>query len=141
MNAPIIDLNDYSFSYYDYENKNRADDFLKIAKQLTPYNHLIFATPIYWYSMSAIMKTFFDRLTDLITIEKEMGRSLKGKTISSIACSSDQEEYEGFEMPFVNTAEYLEMHFGKHLHTWIEADQIPKTVKTSLLNFVAQYNE
>ena len=28
------------------------------------YDTLIFATPVYWYSMSGIMKVFFDRKND-----------------------------------------------------------------------------
>ncbi len=43
------------------------------------YDVLIFATPVYWYSMSGIMKVFFDRITDLLTIKKDIGRKLKGK--------------------------------------------------------------
>lgn len=60
-----IDLNDYNFSYYDYEHLNRDDDFLKLIRTLIQqYNTFIFATPVYWYSMSGIMKVF---LTDLPT--------------------------------------------------------------------------
>lgn len=59
-NWDLINLSDYNFSYYDYENKNRNDDYLVLIKQiLEKYDTLIFATPIYWYSMSGIMKVFF----------------------------------------------------------------------------------
>ncbi|MCP4458779.1 MAG: NAD(P)H-dependent oxidoreductase [Cytophagales bacterium] len=37
------------------------------------------ATPVYWYSMSGIMKVFLDRIYDVLTIEKELGRKLHGK--------------------------------------------------------------
>lgn len=59
---------------------SRNADYLNLMKQiLDKYETLILATPVYWYSMSGIMKVFFDRLTDLLTIEKEFGRKLRGK--------------------------------------------------------------
>lgn len=62
---------------------SRNDDYLNLMKQiLDKYETLILATPVYWYSMSGIMKVFFDRLTDLLTIEKELGRKLRGKKIA-----------------------------------------------------------
>lgn len=62
---------------------SRNDDYLNLMKQiLEKYETLILATPVYWYSMSGIMKVFFDRLTDLLTIEKELGRKLRGKKIA-----------------------------------------------------------
>jgi multimeric flavodoxin WrbA len=77
FNVDVFNLNDYVFSYYDYESKNRNDDFLPLMKSIIEkYDTLIFATPIYWYSMSGIMKVFFDRFSDLIRIEKEIGRKL-----------------------------------------------------------------
>ncbi|MCG8573408.1 MAG: NAD(P)H-dependent oxidoreductase [Flavobacteriales bacterium] len=64
-NWDLINLNDYKFSYYDYEHKNKDDDYLKLMKRIIQeYDTLIFATPVYWYSMSGIMKVFFDRITD-----------------------------------------------------------------------------
>ena len=71
----VINLNDYQFTYYDYESRNREDDFLPLIKSiLEKYDTLIFATPVYWYSMSGIMKVFFDRFSDLLRIEKETMR-------------------------------------------------------------------
>ena len=84
----IIDLSDYTFSYYDYEHNNRNDDFLPLMKKIVEnYDTLIFATPVYWYSMSGIMKVFFDRLTDLLEIDKELGRKLDGKRMGVISSS------------------------------------------------------
>jgi multimeric flavodoxin WrbA len=75
----LINLNDYNFSYYDYKHENRNDDYLTLMREIIEkYDILIFATPVYWYSMSGIMKVFFDRLTDLLEIEKNLGRKLRG---------------------------------------------------------------
>ena len=84
----LINLNDYKFSYFDYEHRNRNDDYLNLMKEIVEkYETLIFITPIYWYSMSGIMKVFFDRFTDLLTIEKELGRKLRGKRMAVMTCS------------------------------------------------------
>jgi len=100
-NADFIDLNAYKISYFDYEHRNKSDDFVEIATKMMEYDHLIFATPIYWYAMSAQMKTFFDRMSDLLKIHKPLGRQFRnGKKMYAIACSSDSVEYEGFFMPF-----------------------------------------
>ena len=57
-NATFIDLNTYKVSYFDYEHGNKADDFVKIATQMVQYEQIIFATPVYWYAMSAQLKPF-----------------------------------------------------------------------------------
>lgn len=37
------------------------DDYDKVIKQVLDYDILIFATPLYWYGMSGLMKNFVDR--------------------------------------------------------------------------------
>jgi multimeric flavodoxin WrbA len=117
-NCELINLNDYNFSYYDYESKNRNDDYLTLMKQIVEkYDTLIFATPVYWYSMSGIMKVFFDRLTDLLTIEKEIGRKLRGKKMAVISVSIGENLGDYFWLPFKETATYLGMDFIQNVHT------------------------
>jgi multimeric flavodoxin WrbA len=113
----VIDLNNYEISYYDYESRNRNDDFLPLIKSiLDKYETLIFATPVYWYNMSGIMKVFFDRFSDLIRIEKETGRKLKGKNMFVISNSHDNKIDDTFYLPFKKSADYLGMHFQGSLH-------------------------
>ena len=131
--ADMMNLGAYNFGYYDYEYKNAGDDFLGLAERMLKYDKIIFCTPVYWYSMSAVMKTYFDRFSDLVTVRKEKGRGLAGKTMIAICCSSSAEEYEGFFMPFQKTAEYLDMKYGGDLHTWVEDGRIPKGVEKKLL--------
>ena len=114
----IIDLNDYTFSYYDYEHNNRNDDFLPLMKKIVEnYDTLIFATPVYWYSMSGIMKVFFDRLTDLLEIDKELGRKLAGKRMGVISSSIGNHLGEAFWLPFSETAKYFNMDYIGNIHT------------------------
>jgi len=113
----VIDLNNYKISYYDYESKNSDDDFLPLIKSiLEKYDTLIFATPVYWYNMSGIMKVFFDRFSDLIRIEKETGRKLKGKNMFVISNSHSDEIDDSFYIPFKKSADYLGMEFQGNLH-------------------------
>lgn len=117
-NWDLIDLNDYSFGYFDYEHQNANDDYLKLMRELIEnYDTLIFATPVYWYSMSGIMKVFFDRITDLLTVEKELGRKLRGKNMAAITCSNGNNLGDKFWLPFSETAKYLGMEYLGSIHT------------------------
>lgn len=115
----LIDLTDSNISHFDYEHLNRSDDFIDLLKRITDnYDVLIFATPVYWYSMSGRMKVFFDRLTDLLTIEKEIGRKLRGKNMAVISCSNGVNLEDNFWLPFKKSAEYLGMNYLTDLHTY-----------------------
>ena len=114
----LVNLNDYNISYYDYEHLNRNDDYLDLMRELmAKYDTLVFVTPIYWYSMSGIMKVFFDRITDLLTIEKDLGRMLRGKKMAVISCSNGSNLGEAFWLPFSESAKYLGMEFIGGTHT------------------------
>ena len=122
-NIEVIDLNNYNFSYYDYESKNLSDDFLPLIKSIIKkYDTLIFATPVYWYNMSGIMKVFFDRFSDLIRIEKEEGRKLRGKNMFVISNSHGDEIDSSFYIPFQKSADYLGMNYSGDIH--FNADKI-----------------
>lgn len=118
LNSEIFDLNQYDISHYDYEHLNRDDDFLPLIRNIIEtYDTIVFLTPVYWYAMSGIMKIFFDRISDLLTIEKDLGRKLRGKNMAVLTLSVGNHLGEYFWMPFEETANYLGMKFlgGKHL--------------------------
>ena len=132
----LLDLKPLQISHYDYEHKNRNDDFSKIViPKLLDADRIIVATPVYWYSMSGIMKVFFDRLTDLITISKSQGRKLRGKSIGVISCASEDIIKDGFYMPFEESADYLGLAYLGNVHGWIENDELPKIVQKRLDDF------
>ena len=117
-NWDSIDLNDYNIGYYDYMYQNRNDDYIKLMQKIiNKYDTLVFATPVYWYSMSGIMKVFFDRITDLLEIEKDLGRKLRGKNMAAISCSIGNNLGDIFWLPFSETANYLGMEYLGNLHT------------------------
>jgi multimeric flavodoxin WrbA len=114
----VVDLNDYDIGYYDYLNKNKADDYLPLMKSIVDrYELLVFATPVYWYAMSGIMKVFFDRFTDLLTVDKALGRRLRKKKMAVVTCSNGGNLGDLFWLPFRETANYLGMEYLADLHT------------------------
>ncbi|WP_035842974.1 flavodoxin family protein [Crocinitomix catalasitica] len=114
----LINLNDYKISFYDYHHENKNDDFLPLmVKLIDNYDVFIFVTPVYWYAMSGVLKVFFDRFSDLLTIEKEIGRKLRGKKMGVITCSNGSNLGEQFWLPFKATADYLGMNNIANLHT------------------------
>lgn len=107
-----VDIADYTIKDFDYENKNSNDDFNGIIDQLLKHQTIIFASPVYWYTMSASMKRFIDRLSDLLSFNKEQGRLLRGKNLAVISSYSVHPEgIDGFETIFINTAKYLGMNY------------------------------
>jgi multimeric flavodoxin WrbA len=110
----VIDLRSLRIAPYSYSNAE--DDFLLVAHKMEAADNIVFATPVYWYAMSAPLKIFFDRLTDLLTTYKTIGKSLKGKSTFLIATGSDADLPEGFEVPFRSTSEYFGMVFKKSFY-------------------------
>jgi len=134
---PIIDLKTKNISEFNYEFKNRNDDFHPLINEIVQeYELIIFATPVYWYSMSGILKIFFDRISDCLKIEKDTGRKLRGMSIAVVSCGSDRELKNGFHMPFIETAKYLGMNYTADVHCWIENSVIPILVKKKLDKFL-----
>ena len=135
LHADLIDLRLKNISAYDYEHHNQNDDFLPLMREVVKYDLIILATPVYWYSMSGLMKNFLDRITDCLKIEKETGRKLRGKSLAAIACGSEETVTRGFFEPFRLSAAYLGMEYCGDLHTWIEEVEPTQQVKDSVTTF------
>jgi len=82
------------------------------------------------------MKIFFDRISDLLKIDKESGRKLRGKNMAMISCASDQDLKPGFTMPFIESANYLGMNYIGDVHAWIEEGLIPNSVQKDIDQFL-----
>ncbi|UOQ77922.1 NAD(P)H-dependent oxidoreductase [Hymenobacter sp. 5516J-16] len=82
----LIDLQQWPVAPYNYPQEYPAQDtFLALADLLLHHPVVVFATPVYWYSMSGSMKDFFDRLTELTEPpHKQLGR---GCVASTYSCS------------------------------------------------------
>ena len=127
----VIDLLDYNIGPFHYEFENHEDDFLTLMERIIPqYDTFIFATPVYWYAMSGTMKIFFDRLSDLLHYRKNLGRQLRGKSMAMISNSGENDRKQGFDMPFVESANYLGMNYLGDIHSWLQDNEIhPDAIK------------
>ncbi len=116
--AIVCDLLDHRIYPYDYTGRYPADDaYRQITEQILAHHTLVWVTPVYWYAMSGTMKTVFDRFTDLITKDRHLGRRLAGKRMFLAAAGADPGLPEGFEEPFMRTANYLDMYYGGAIYT------------------------
>jgi multimeric flavodoxin WrbA len=113
----LIDLLDYEIAPFDYNAEYpEGDQFQALTDKMVQAKHIVFATPVYWYSMSGILKNFFDRFTDLVSVEKDKGRALKGKNVYLFSVGADAFAPEGFEVPFRETAKYLQMKYHQGVY-------------------------
>jgi multimeric flavodoxin WrbA len=112
-----FDLDALRIGPYSYDHANAADDFLPLARRMLKARTIILASPVYWYSMSAQMKAFFDRLTDLTDPPyKSIGKQLAGKTMFVVATGSSDAPPLNFAAPFEDTAGYFNMRWGGMLY-------------------------
>jgi multimeric flavodoxin WrbA len=110
LTPTLIDLLDYTIVPYNYqETYPYNDNFQVIIDQILEHDVVVLATPVYWFSMSGLMKVFFDRLTDLLGSHKQKGRNLKGKIIKLLVTGTGETLPVGFEVPFRETADYFDM--------------------------------
>ncbi|MEO1515735.1 MAG: NAD(P)H-dependent oxidoreductase [Bacteroidota bacterium] len=132
----LIDLSQKRIEPYDYDYQNQDDDFLStVTNIIENYDLIIFATPVYWYSMSGILKNFFDRITDLLKLYKPLGKAFRGKSVAVLSCASEDETKEGFYMPFRESANYLHWKYVGQVHGWVEEDGLPAEVIRRLDSF------
>ena len=137
IRSEILFLREHLIESYNYEGKYSDDDkFISLMENITKNNtHIIWTTPMYWYSMSSCMKVFLDRFTDLLKTNKDIGRQLRGKSMSLIYNSNGtQEDY--FEQPFKNTAQYLGMKFITALHINMGEGEINQGSEEKLIDFI-----
>lgn len=142
-NVDIINLKEYDIHEYDYDNKYDDDDFPPLLEKIAKYDTIIFATPIYWYSMSARLKMFIDRLSDLITTKKDLGRQIKGKNMALLSTNYDGTLDFDFALPFRMTAKYLHLEFTGHLHLSgleLESDNLSDESKNKIEKFIKSNN-
>jgi len=134
---PVLDLATKSILPYNYSHESK-DDFLEVMEYLVSFDTWVIVTPVYWYSMSGLMKNFLDRITDCLKIRKDLGYQLKGMKMYVISCGSECQPVEGFFIPFLLSAEYLGMKYLGDLHTWVDGDALSDDV-VGLVKGIASY--
>ncbi len=118
LNIEVVDLAQQNISAFDYEHRNRGDDFEPLMEHVLRFDRIVFASPEYWYAVSPPMKIFLDRISDYLDLPDllEQGRQLRGKT-GFVLCTS---VYDAPSPPFIGaftrTFDYLGMRYGGCLH-------------------------
>ena len=119
----VVDLNATAIGPFTYKRYDRRDGFAEVVEEMLRHDRILFATPVYWYAMSGVMKTFFDRLTDLLHPElNSLGRRLAGRDVWLLATGTDPAMPAGFAEPFRLTAEYFGMHWRGAGYVMIRRD-------------------
>lgn len=118
LGIEVVDLATRNISTYDYEHRNRGDDFEPLMKRVLGCDQIVFATPVYWYAVSPPMKVFLDRISDFLDLPDLLndGRRLRGKPGYVVCTSIYDEAPASFMGAFLDTFRYLGMRFGGVAH-------------------------
>lgn len=136
LDCDLVHLAAQDIGHFDYDYKNEGDDFYPLIKNIVEnYDVIIFASPVYWYSMSAYTKVFFDRISDLIRVHKDLGRLLRGKSMAALSCGYSDNRIDTFFTPFQLSAKYLGVSYLGDVHTWVQTDQVDNEVIQKIENF------
>jgi multimeric flavodoxin WrbA len=140
LNIEVVDLAGKRMSSYDYDHRNRGDDFEPLMKHVLAHDQIIFATPIYWYAVSSAMKVFLDRISDLLELPDLLpeGRRLRGKNAYVVCTSTSDEPSGAFMGAFLDTFEYLGMHFGGVAHSNCPEGFLPPVHESMAVAFATQ---
>lgn len=130
LQLPIFDLATLRISYFDYNSENLTDDFIPTIERLLEFDTIGLVSPVYWYSVSAQMKTFIDRFSDLLGPRKDLGRQLRGKRVFLMATGYSEEKYsECMNQMIQLTSDYLGMKYeGFHYSRVAEDLVVPDNV-------------
>jgi multimeric flavodoxin WrbA len=136
----VIDLAGRNLSAYDYEHRNRGDDFEALIGQVLEFDQVIFASPVYWYAVSPPLKVFIDRLSDLLDLEdlREQGRRLREKTAFVVCTSVCEEPAPAFVGALCETFDYLGMRYGGILHANCVDGYEPAKYEPDIRRFIGQ---
>ncbi|WP_054950206.1 flavodoxin family protein [Numidum massiliense] len=99
---PIVDERHAAGGFQDVN-----DEYNSIIDRILPHDILIFATPIYWYSMSGTMKTFIDRWSHTLRDTKypDFKNSMQAKKTYVIAVGGDEPSIKG--LPLIQQFRYI----------------------------------
>jgi len=117
LNVSVIHLSDLDLAHFSYVGTT-DDDFVEVIRAMIIHQEVIWATPVYWYTMSGMMKVLLDRISDLLKWDKDLGRKLRGLKMHVVSVSGHNDAPEQFPLPFKMSADYLGMDFGQYMHVW-----------------------
>lgn len=139
LNIEVVCLDNLRISAFDYQHRNRDDDFEPLMSRVLSHDQIVLATPIYWYSVSAAMKVFLDRLSDYLDLPDLLaeGRQLRGKTAFVVCTSISDKPSTAFVEAFRETFDYLGMRFGGLAHINCQDGYSPAAHDPEALRFAS----
>ncbi len=95
------------------------DDYNELIERMMQHDTILFATPIYWYSMSGTMKNFFDRWSHTMRDEKfpDFKQLLGTKKAYVVAVGGDNPYLKGLPLiqQFNYIFEFMGISFGGYV--------------------------
>ncbi|MDQ0200784.1 flavodoxin family protein [Neobacillus ginsengisoli] len=111
---PIVDMRHSEDGFQD-----RNDDYNSLIDRILPHDILIFATPIYWYSMSGTMKNVIDRWSQTLRDPKypDFKNKMASKKAFVIAVGGDNPTIKGLPMiqQFQHIFDFMGIEFGGYI--------------------------
>ena len=109
------------------------DDYDQVVEVLEKNDVVIFSTPIYWYSMSGVMKMMIDRLSQAIRDDRypNLKEHLKKIRVIVVIVGGDEPRTKGLPLiqQFQYTFEFLDMSFWSYIRG--EANRLGEIVQDS----------
>jgi len=96
----VVDLGAVSIAPFSPAQNYRPDSFLDLIARMAEAPVTVFATPVYWFSYSAVMKGFIDRFTDLQLTHRQLGGRLRGREFALLASGSEAELEPALNLAF-----------------------------------------
>jgi multimeric flavodoxin WrbA len=139
LRIEVVDLTTIRMSAYDYEHKNRGDDFEPLMEKVLRHEQIIFASPVYWYAVTPPMKVFFDRLNDFLELAelRPKGKLLRGLGAYVVATSGNNEISPAYLSMLTESFAYLAMTYRGFLHINCDGGYSPERSTAEIQDFVA----
>lgn len=121
--SEVCYLDDLDVREYDYQHTNQHDDFEMLIDKMLAADIIIFASPVYWYSMTPAFKRFFDRFTDLTELIhlKAKGKALRKKSFYLFLTSVHDQPPKAFVNVVKDTFNYFKWQYAGLEHVKCES--------------------
>lgn len=118
----IVDLHRCKIELFRYSQEPTQDEFTGLVERIVGADLTIFATPVYWYSYSAIMKNFIDRFSDLLIDNQDLVDRLRGKDFVLLSSGAVPEPEPALELAFEKFCGYFGANCVARLYARREDD-------------------
>ncbi|MED1471908.1 NAD(P)H-dependent oxidoreductase [Bacillus salipaludis] len=99
--------------------QDRGDDYNAVIDRVLEHDTLIFATPVYWYSMSGTMKNFIDRWSHSMRDAKypDFKKQMSAKKAYVVAVGGDNPYVKALPMiqQFKHIFDFMGMEFAGYV--------------------------